>query len=557
MGEKLKGIGASPGYALGKALIYTEVKLAYDSACIPEERAAWEKARFQKALQESKEQLAQIKGQVREKVGEKEAAVFEAHIMILEDPEFIDKINHKIMEEKKPAPAAVDETAREYAELFLALDNEYMKERAADIIDLKRRLIANLLGVKLTSLQHLEEASIVVAHDLTPSDTALLDRDKVLGLITETGGPTSHTSIMARSMGIPAVVGVPGILRKLSPGDKLMMDGEEGEVIINPGPQEEEAFQVRRREYGEYMERLMQLKDLPAETKDGRRIVLAANIGSLSDIAVAQKYGAWGVGLFRTEFLFMDRDEQPGEEEQFKAYKEVAQAFDKKPVIIRTLDIGGDKNLPYINFPPELNPFLGWRAIRFCLDNRPLFKTQLRAILRASRYGHVKIMYPMIARVEDLQEANNVLAEAKKELREEGIPFDEDIEVGIMVEIPSVAVIADRLAREVDFFSIGTNDLVQYTLAVDRMNEKVSRYYQPFHPAILQLIKMTVEGAAKAGIPVGMCGEMAGNPEATELLVGLGLHELSMSAPSLLKVKEKVRQASYKDCIRLAEEMIK
>ncbi len=543
----------SPGYAIGKALVLEELELAIDRTTIPVNKVKAEKLRLKEALAESKKQLYEIKNQAKEKVGEKEAAVFEAHILILEDPEFIGKINHHIEERKVPAPAAVDDIVQEYVDMFSALDNEYMKERVADIIDLKKRVIANIIGVKLNPLKNLEEAVIVVAHDLAPSDTAQMNPEIVLGFVTETGGRNSHTAIMARSQGIPAVVGVPEVRLRVSSGDNIIMDGETGIIIINPEPQDKKAFRIKVQEYNKHMEELLHLRGLPAETKDKQRLELAANIGSPADIPIAKKYGAEGVGLFRTEFLYMDRNEQPSEEEQFETFKEVAQAFDQKPVIIRTLDIGGDKNIPCIDTPLEVNPFLGWRAIRFCLDHRLLFKTQLKAILKASHYGNIKIMYPMITGIEDLQEVNGVLIEVKKELQEQGIPFDENIEVGVMIEIPSAAITADRLAWEVDFFSIGTNDLIQYTLAVDRLNENVSRYYRPFHPSVLRLIKMTVQAATQSGIWVGMCGEMAGDPEATELLVGLGIQELSMSPTSILKVKEKVRRTYYKDCIRLAE----
>lgn len=556
MSCSIKGIGVSPGLAMGKVLVYKEASLEYDDKRLSLEEVAGEKRRLVKAFTESRRQLMEIKERVARTIGSEEAAVFEAHIMILDDPDLAVKINTKIEKEKKSAPAAVDETFHEYINLFAALDDDYMKERSADIADVQQRLLANLLGVELNPLESLEEKVIVVAADLPPSATALLDREQVLGFVTEAGGRTSHTAIMACSLEIPAVVGATGITDAVSPRERILVDGEKGEVIVNPGEQEETLFRERLAIYQERMKKLALLRDLPAESKDGCLVLLKANIGSSFDIAAARKYGACGVGLFRTEFLFMGRKEKPSEEEQFAAYREVAASFGDAPVIIRTLDIGGDKNLPYLDFPAELNPFLGWRAIRFCLDRHALFITQLKAILRAANYGNVKIMYPMISGLEDLRAANDILARAKAELREEGVPFNETAGVGIMIEIPSAALIADRLAREVDFFSIGTNDLIQYTLAVDRMNEKVSRYYQPFHPAVLRLIRLTVEGAAKAGIPVGVCGEMAGDPAATELLLGLGIRELSMSAPSIPRVKEKVRQLCCRECENLVEEKI-
>lgn len=554
MSLSIKGIGASPGLAMGKVLVYKEASLKYEDRRLSPEEVAGEKRCLEKAFAESRRQLAEIRERVARTIGSEEAAVFEAHIMILDDPDLAVKINAKIGKDKKSAPAAVDETFCEYIDLFAALDDDYMKERSADIADVQRRLLANLLGVEPNPLENLEEKVIVVAADLPPSATALLDRDRVLGFVTETGGRTSHTAIMACSLEIPAVVGAAGIMDAVSSWERILVDGGKGEVIVNPGGREETLFRGRLEIYRGQMEKLALLGDLPAESKDGHRVLLKANIGSTLDIAVARKYGACGVGLFRTEFLFMGRKVKPSEEEQFAAYREVAGAFGDAPVIIRTLDIGGDKNLPYLDFPPEMNPFLGWRAIRFCLDHRSLFTTQLKAILRASAYGNIKIMYPMISGLEDLRAANEILGAAKRELQKEGVPFNEAIAVGSMIEIPSAALIADHLAREVDFFSIGTNDLIQYTLAVDRMNEKVSRYYRPLHPAILRLLRVTVEGATKAGIPVGVCGEMAGDPAATELLLGLGIRELSMSAPSIPRVKEKVRQLHCGDCERLVAE---
>lgn len=552
----ISGIGASPGLALGEVLVYREASLDYDHAPISESDVAGEKARLQEAFKKSRAQLNEIKERARNNIGAGEAAVFEAHIMILDDPDLAKKIDLKIEKENKAAPAAVEEAFGEYVQIFAALDDDYMRERVADIVDVQKRLLANLLGVKLNPLEELQGKVILVAEDLPPSVTALLDRERVLGMVTEVGGRTSHTAIMACSLEVPAVVGASGIVEKVSPGERVIVDGERGEVILDPGAEEEKIFQDRVKTYRERQNKLAQLKNLPAETKDGRRIQLAANIGSHLDIAGAKKYGAQGVGLFRTEFLFMGRREKPDEEEQYAAYREVAEAFGEAPVIIRTLDIGGDKNLPCLDFPPELNPFLGWRAIRFCLDHRPLFKAQLKAILRAGCYGNVKILYPMISGLEDLRASNDVLAGAKQELREQGVPFNEAVDVGIMVEIPSAALISDLLAKEVDFFSIGTNDLIQYTLAADRMNEKVRHYYQPLHPAVLRLLHMIVKGAEKAGIPVGVCGEMAGNPEATAVLLGLGIRELSMSATSIPKVKEKARQLCYRDCRKMAEKRI-
>ncbi|MCK4258471.1 MAG: phosphoenolpyruvate--protein phosphotransferase [Halanaerobiales bacterium] len=548
MTTKLQGIGASPGIILGNVLLYQEADLGYQSLKINQDSIADEKESLEKAIVKSSEQLEQIYEQALEKLGEEEAEVFQAHLMMLQDPEIKNKAFQRIEESLETAVEAIDKVTEEYADLFRAMDNEYMRERVVDILDISRRIMANLLGVDLNPLQNMSEPAIIVAHDLTPSTTALMDKEKVLGFVTKIGGRTSHTAIMARSLEIPAVLGVSGVLEIAKNQAQIILDAETGQVLIDPDETEWAEYATKRNEFQEYMKQLLKLKERPAETFDGHRVELAANIGSLADLEAALKYGAEGVGLFRTEFLYMDRTESPSEDEQYKTYKAVLEAFGDKPVVIRTLDIGGDKEVPYLNMPKEMNPFMGWRAVRFCLDRKDIFKAQLRALLRASNYGNLHIMYPFIAGLEDLRAANEVLNEVKSELRLEGIAFDEKVKVGIMMEIPSAALIADRLAKEVDFFSIGTNDLIQYTMAADRMNEKVSGYYQPFHPGVLRLIKQIVEGAHSEGIWVGMCGEMAGDPEATETLLGLGLDELSMSASSILKVKKRVLTLNHEKC---------
>ncbi|NLZ54826.1 MAG: phosphoenolpyruvate--protein phosphotransferase, partial [Thermoanaerobacteraceae bacterium] len=454
------------------------------------------------------------------------------------------------------ADNAVSQVVKNYVEVFSNMEDEYMKERAADIKDVGERIIKNLLGISTDSFT-LSEKVIIIARDLTPSDTAQMDKDKVLAFATDMGGRTSHTAIMARSLEIPAVVGLVDATVRVRDGDNVIVDGNKGIVYINPDESILKEYEILKQNYIEYRKQLKELKDLPAETRDKlRRVELSANIGTPRDVKGALENGAEGVGLYRTEFLYMDRDALPTEEEQYKAYREVIEKMAPRPIIVRTLDIGGDKKLSYLDMPEELNPFLGWRAIRMCLDRPQILKTQLRAILRASVYGNAKIMYPMVSGLNEIKRANTILNEAKEELKAEGIPFDDNIEVGIMVEIPSAAVTADILAREVDFFSIGTNDLIQYTLAVDRMNEHISHLYEPLHPAVLRLIKNVIDASHKAGKWTGMCGEMAGDTCATAILLGMGLDEFSMSAFSIPQVKNIIRSLTYEEAKQIAQKAL-
>ncbi|HHV18520.1 MAG TPA: phosphoenolpyruvate--protein phosphotransferase [Thermoanaerobacterales bacterium] len=552
----IKGIAASPGIEIGKAHLIKPQQVDINTEAVIEENIDGEIKRFDEAVGLSKLQLKQIKEKAEKELGADKAEIFGAHLMILEDPVFLDEIVSKIKTESITADNATSQVVKNYVEIFNNLEDEYMKERAADIKDVGERIVKNILGVSTDSFIFSEKV-IIIAKDLTPSDTAQMDKDKVLAFATDMGGRTSHTAIMARSLEIPAVVGLVDITEKVQDGDLIVIDGNKGIVSINPDETTLKEYETLKRDYMEYRRQLKELKDLPAETGDKlRRVELSANIGTPRDVKGAIENGAEGVGLYRTEFLYMDRDALPTEEEQFEAYREVIEKMAPRPIIIRTLDIGGDKKLSYLDMPEELNPFMGWRAIRMCLDRPDILKTQLRAILRASIYGNAKIMYPMVSGSEEVCRANAILNEAKQELKAEGISFDENLEVGIMVEIPSAAVTADILVKEVDFFSIGTNDLIQYTLAVDRMNEHISHLYEPLHPAVLRLIKNVIDASHKAGKWTGMCGEMAGDTSATAILLGMGLDEFSMSAPSIPQVKKIIRSLTYEEAQHIAQKAL-
>ncbi|MFD2679836.1 phosphoenolpyruvate--protein phosphotransferase [Bacillus seohaeanensis] len=554
MSSILKGVAASNGIAIAKAYRLVEPNLSFDKKSI--EDTAEEVTRFQQALSTSVSELEAIRDKAREDLGEDKAAIFEAHLLVLSDPELITPIEDKINNDQVNAEYALKETADMFVTMFEQMDNEYMKERAADIRDVTKRVLAHLLGVEISNPSMVTEEVIIIAEDLTPSDTAQLNRQFVKGFTTDIGGRTSHSAIMARSMEIPAVVGTKSITSSVENGDTVIVDGLNGEVHINPTQEVIEEYKSIHAKYEEQKAEWAKLVNEKTVSADDHHVELAANIGTPKDLDGVQNNGGEGVGLYRTEFLYMGRDELPTEEEQFDSYKKVLEGMKGKPVVVRTLDIGGDKELPYLNLPKEMNPFLGFRAIRLCLEEQEIFRTQLRALLRASTYGNLKIMFPMISNLNEFREAKAILEEEKKSLQESGVEVAEKIEVGIMVEIPSTAVMADIFAKEVDFFSVGTNDLIQYTMAADRMNERVSYLYQPYNPAILRLVKMVIDAAHKEGKWAGMCGEMAGDEIAIPILLGLGLDEFSMSATSILQARSQIRRLNKADMEKLAEEVL-
>ena len=550
-----KGTGASPGIAIGKVLVVEHSELEIEKRSIVD--IDEEVTKLDRAVEISKEELTKVKEKALVELGEHEAEIFEAHLLVLEDPELIDSAKAKIRDEEVNADFALKEIRDMFVGMFESMDNEYMRERAADIKDVTNRIIRHLLGAKIVDLAALEEEVVLVAHDLTPSDTATMNKSKVLGFLTDIGGRTSHTAIMARTLEIAAVVGLTDITTKAKDGDYIVFNGDTGEVILNPDEEIMTKYTKLKTEFEEYRKSLELLKGKPSVTLDGRHVELAGNIGSPKDVEGLIKNDAEGVGLYRTEFLYMDKEDAfPTEEEQYEAYKAVLEGMDNKPIVIRTLDIGGDKELPYFEMESEMNPFLGYRAIRICLDRKDIFKTQLRALYRASVHGKLRIMFPMISSLEELLAAKEVVAEVKDELKAEEVAFADDVEVGMMIEIPSAAVISDILAKHVDFFSIGTNDLIQYTCAVDRMNQKISHLYNQFNPAVLRLIKTVIDNAHKEGKWVGMCGESAGDQRMIPILLGFGLDEFSMSPISILPARKLITSVSYEDMKNFANEVL-
>ena len=550
-----KGTGASPGIALGRALVIEHSELVIEKKTI--ENIDEEIQKLESAVKVSKEELTKVKEKALDELGEHEAEIFEAHLLVLEDPELIGSAISKIRDEKVNADYALNEIKEMFVAMFESMDNEYMRERAADIKDVTNRVLRHILGIKVVDLAGLDEEVVLIAHDLTPSDTATMNKNMVLGFLTDIGGRTSHTAIMARTLEIAAVVGLNDITKKVKDGDYIVFNGDTGEVIVNPDEETKAKYTSLKEEFEEYRKSLELLKGQASITTDGRHVELAGNIGSPNDVEGLIKNDAEGVGLYRTEFLYMDKEDSfPTEEEQYEAYKAVLEGMNNKPIVIRTLDIGGDKELPYFEMEAEMNPFLGYRAIRLCLDRKDIFKTQLRALYRASVHGKLRIMFPMISSLEELLDAKEVIKEVLKELDAENIAYSNDVEVGMMIEIPSAAVISDVLAKHVDFFSIGTNDLIQYTCAVDRMNQKISHLYNQFNPAVLRLIKMVIDNAHKEGKWVGMCGESAGDQRMIPILLGFGLDEFSMSPISILPARKLITSLSYADMQKFADEVL-
>ena len=549
----ISGILASPGIAIGKALLLQEDEIVLNTNTISDADVAAEIERFYDARAKSSAQLTVIKQKALETFGEEKEAIFEGHIMLLEDEELEDEILALIKNDKLSADNAIYTVIEEQAAALESLDDEYLKERATDIRDIGTRFVKNALGINIVSLSDINQEVILVAYDLTPSETAQINLDYVLGFACDIGGRTSHTSIMARSLELPAIVGTNDITKQVKNGDMLVIDAINNKIFVNPTEAElEQAKQVQHAFFAE-KEELAKLKDLPAQTLDGHSVEVCGNIGTVKDCDGIIRNGGEGVGLYRTEFLFMDRDALPTEEEQYQAYKQVAEAMKGQSVIIRTMDIGGDKDLPYMDLPKEMNPFLGWRAIRISLDRRDILRDQLRGILRASAHGTLRIMFPMIISVEEIRELKQAIEEYKAELRSEELAFDENIEIGVMVETPAAAAIAHHLAKEVAFFSIGTNDLTQYTLAVDRGNEMISHLYNPLSPAVLTVIKQVIDASHAEGKWTGMCGELAGDERATLLLLGMGLDEFSMSGISIPKVKKVIRNTNFAEVKAMAE----
>jgi len=552
----MEGIGVSPGVAVGPAFPVTTEDDRIVERSITEEDVPREIARFEDALIKTREQIHEIQQKVSKAIGHESASIFDAHLLVVDDRSFVEEVIRGLNSQKTNVEVVLSSVAERYTEALAGLDDDYLRERAADVRDVTRRILRNLSGQSTSQLAHLDKPYIVVANDLSPSDTATMDKEHVMGFATDLGSPTSHTAIMARALAIPAIVGLHDLSIRVSPEDEVLIDGHKGIFVIRPSAE-------RLEQYGKIAEaresihaKLAELKDQPAITRDGYQVMLSANIELPADVDMAFLSGAQGVGLFRTEYLYLSTMQLPTEDEQFAAYEKVARRVAPAPTVIRSLDLGGDKFLSHLKTPAELNPFMGWRAIRFCLAQPDIFKTQLRAVLRASVHENVKLMYPMVSNVGEVIKANELLEESKEELRKKGIPFNEEIDVGVMIEVPSAALTANLIAPYVSFFSLGTNDLVQYTLAVDRVNERVAYLYEPTHPAIIKLIKDTIEIGHDHGIWVGICGEMASNPMMAPLLMGLGLDEFSMSPTAVPIVKHAIRSLRFAEAENLANKVM-
>ncbi|MCK9430549.1 MAG: phosphoenolpyruvate--protein phosphotransferase [Candidatus Omnitrophica bacterium] len=554
---QLKGIGAAGGISIGAAY-----KLGKEEFIVLPEAITWEDIPlqiqlFEEALIKTRREIIELQKKISSDMGQDEAQIFDAHLLVLEDRMLIEEVISRLKKEQLNVAYIFSEVLKKYISVFLKIEDEYLKERIADINDVGKRILRNLLGKEKRGLEDLKEKAIIVSHDLSPSDTAAMHTRNVAAFVTDMGGKTSHTAIMAKSLEIPAVVGLEGITSRVNPGDILIVDGNTGTVIINPDEETLKQYQQELVNLRNIAERFSLVKGLPAVTLDGREISISANIEFPDEVSSVKLHGSEGIGLYRTEFFYMNRKDSPSEDEHYQAYKYVAEQMSPHSVVVRTLDLGGDKFLSQFQIPHEMQPFLGWRAIRFCLARPDIFKLQLRAILRASVHGNLKLMYPMISGIEELRQANGLLQEAKDELRQKGIAFNDEIPVGVMIEVPSAAMTADILAKEADFFSIGTNDLIQYCLAVDRGNEKVAYLYEPAHPAVLRMIKQVIDAAHQANIKVAMCGEMAGEPSLALILLGLGLDEFSVPPQVIPELKFIIRAIGFKAVQELASEAMK
>jgi len=553
--RRFNGVGVSPGIARGNIFVHRPEDEEPAVLHVAEEEIPNEIARFEAALLATRHQILELQERIAESIGTKDASIFDAHLLVVEDRTLIDEVLRTLQRDKYNVEYIFTQVAGRFEKTLSEIDDPYLRERALDIRDVTRRVIRNLMGKQQRDLSSVATPHLLVAHNLTPSDTAQLNRRLVLGFATDIGAKTSHTAIMARSLNIPAVVGLHDISVQLSTGDHVLLDGYNGVVIVNPSDQTLWEYGELEVKKSEVEQQLSKLRETECKTIDGRHVILSANIESPEDMSLVQQSGAEGIGLYRTEFFYLNRTELPSEDDQYAAYHQVAERVQPNSVIIRTLDLGGDKFMSALNLPDELNPFLGWRAIRFCLERQDIFKTQLRAILRASAVGNVRMMYPMISGVDEVRRANAILEECRAELRAEGVPFDEQMQVGAMIEIPSAAIAADIIAREVNFFSIGTNDLIQYAIAVDRLNEHIAHLYEPTHPAIIRLIRMVVDAGHAHNLWVGVCGEMAGDILLTPLLLGLGVDELSAGAALVPRVKRAVQSLDLAVCLKLIEEI--